>query len=69
MQRQRQGQNLSKNGRSVHDVKKDEESCQLEQEKHDKSFDSINIRYLMFNHVKSTIFTKLESGTSQKWCA
>ena len=38
----------------------------MEGESNDKSLDSINIRHLNFNNVKSVIFTKLESSTSKK---
>ena len=37
-----------------------------EQEQYDKNFDLVNIKYLKFDNVKSVIFTKLESSTSQK---
>ena len=38
----------------------------VEWESNDRTFDSVNIRYLNFDNVKSVIFTKLESNTSQK---
>ena len=63
---QQHRQKLPKRGRSVHDIRQDEEPYPLEQEKYDKSFDSINIKCLIFDNVKSIIFSKLVSGTSKK---
>ena len=52
--------------KSVHEDQQDEEPYPQEWEQNDRSFDSVNIKYHNFDNVKSVIFTKLESSTSQK---
>ena len=54
-------QRVPKSGRSVHEVQWHEEPCPLECKQNDRSFDSVNIKYLSY-----IMLTKLESRTSQK---
>ena len=54
----------SRSSRSIHDVRQEEELWPVKQEQYNNSFDSVNIKYLMFDNMKSVIFT--ESTTSQK---
>ena len=66
MQEKQQGQKLSKSDRWVHEVRQGEESYPLEQEQYERSFNSVNMKYLKFNNVHSILFTKLESNNMQK---
>ena len=52
--------------RSIHDIKQDDEPQLMKQDQQERSFDSVEIRYLNFDNIKSVIFTKLESSTSQR---
>ena len=36
-------------------------------EDHDWSFDLVRVKYANLNSIKSVLFTKLESGTHQRW--
>ena len=38
----------------------------MEWENNERSFNSVNIRYILVDNVKSVIFTELESSNSQK---
>ena len=69
MKRQQQDQKPARINRSIHDVRQDEEPKPVEQDQGNRSFDSVKIKYLKFDNVKSIIFTKLESSTSQEGCA
>ena len=40
-------------------VRQDKEPHPLEKEQHERSFDSVNIKYLKFDNVKSIVSTKL----------
>ena len=62
----RQGQRPMRDGKSVHKVQQVNQHYPIEQEQDYRSLYSINIKYLSFDHVKSVIFTKLDSRTSQK---
>ena len=52
--------------RIIHDVMQDDKPQPMKQDKQDKCFDSVKIKYLMFDHAKSVIFPKLESNTYTK---
>ena len=66
MHRQHQDQKPSRSGRLIYEVRQDKETQPPEQKKHDRSFDSVKIKYFKFDNFKSIIFTELESTTSQK---
>ena len=53
-------------GDQFHEVRQDKESHTLEQDQQDRSFDSLIIKFIKFEDVKSILFNKLESSTSQK---
>ena len=54
------GPGTTKDGRSIHYIRQDDKTHPVEQDQKDKSFDSVKIKYLSFEGVKSVIFTKLE---------
>ena len=53
----------------MHEVGQDEEAYLLVEEQYDRSFDSVNMKYLKFDNMKCIIITVLVSGTGQKGCA
>ena len=66
MWKQQQDWRPQRSGKSIHDIKQDNEPWPVEQDQHDRSFDSVKIKHLNFDKVKSIIFTKLESDTLSK---
>ena len=46
-------------GRSIDEVSQDDEPQPIKQGEQDRSFDSVKIKYLNFDNVKSVILTKL----------
>ena len=53
LQIQRQGQMLPCVSEAVHEVQQDRMSCTMEQENNDRSIDSVNVKYLNFDNIKS----------------
>ena len=66
MLRQQEGQKPPGSDRSIHDIRQDQEAQPVQSELCDRRFDLVKIKYHKFDSVKFMIFTKLESGTSQK---
>ena len=64
VQRQHQEWRPARSVQSIHDIRQDGESQPVEQDQHDRSFDAV--KYLNYDSIKSIIFTKLESSTSQE---
>ena len=61
-----QGQRSLQRSKTVHEVQQNEEPYTREHDDSGRNCDSVNIRYLNFDDVKSVILTKLELSTSQK---
>ena len=55
-----------RSSRSIHNVRQDHEPPSMKRDHQDKSFDLVKIKYLNLDNLKSVIFTKLESSTSQR---
>ena len=61
MQRQQQSKRLLKSRILVHMIQYDEYSHSLERDQHDRGFDSVNMKYLNCDTVKSVIFIRSQA--------
>ena len=66
VQRQQQDQRPPRSDRSTHNIRQDDKPWPVEQDQHDRNFDTVKIKYLNFDNVISIIFSKSELSTSQK---
>ena len=57
MQRQLQGLH---GGKTIHDIVQDDALHAAEQDKQERSFDAVRVKYINLDSIKSILFTKLE---------
>ena len=50
----------------IHDIGQDADSCIVEPEEQDRSFDVVRVKYIDLDSIKSIIFTDLEFSTDQR---
>ena len=50
----------------IHDIGQDGDSCVVEPEEQDRSFDVVRVKYIDLDSIKSIIFTDSESSTNQR---